>query len=83
MTPRLKAQYDAEVAANLKDQLGLANIMQVPRLQKIVVNMGVGDAAQCDRHGALRRRRGDLAAPLRGERELHPQILRSLPPLHL
>ena len=44
--PRLKEQYDAEWRAQLKDQLGLANIMQVPRLEKIVVNMGVGRATQ-------------------------------------
>jgi large subunit ribosomal protein L5 len=42
--PRLRAQYDAEIRAALKEQLGLANIMQVPRLEKIVINMGVGDA---------------------------------------
>jgi large subunit ribosomal protein L5 len=42
--PRLKAKYDAEIRAALKEQLGLTNIMQVPRLEKIVVNMGVGDA---------------------------------------
>jgi large subunit ribosomal protein L5 len=42
--PRLKAKYDAEIRAALKEQLGLVNIMQVPRLEKIVVNMGVGDA---------------------------------------
>jgi large subunit ribosomal protein L5 len=42
--PRLKAKYDAEIRAALKEQLGLGNIMQVPRLEKIVVNMGVGDA---------------------------------------
>lgn len=44
--PRLKQQYDNEVRDALKDQLGLANVMQVPRLSKIVVNMGVGDAVQ-------------------------------------
>jgi large subunit ribosomal protein L5 len=42
--PRLKAKYDAEIRAALKDQLGLANVMQVPRLEKIVINMGVGAA---------------------------------------
>jgi large subunit ribosomal protein L5 len=42
--PRLKARYDAEIRAALKDQLGLGNIMQVPRLDKIVLNMGVGAA---------------------------------------
>ncbi|HWA41189.1 MAG TPA: 50S ribosomal protein L5 [Gemmatimonadales bacterium] len=42
--PRLKVKYDTEIRAALKDSLGLANIMQVPRLDKIVVNMGVGAA---------------------------------------
>ncbi len=42
--PRLKARYDDEIRAALKEQLGLANIMQVPRLEKIVINMGVGAA---------------------------------------
>ncbi len=44
--PRLKVRYDTEVRSALKDQLGLANIMEVPRLEKIVVNMGVGRATQ-------------------------------------
>ncbi len=44
--PRLKVRYDTEVRSQLKDQLGLANIMQVPRFEKIVVNMGVGRATQ-------------------------------------
>ena len=44
--PRLKAKYDAEVRAALKTQLGLENVMQVPRFEKIVVNMGVGRAVQ-------------------------------------
>src|SRR5687768_10275766 len=43
-TPRLKDRYNAEVRDKLKDQLGLDNVMQVPRLDKIVLNMGVGDA---------------------------------------
>jgi large subunit ribosomal protein L5 len=42
--PRLKVKYDAEVRAALKESLGLANVMQVPRLEKIVINMGVGAA---------------------------------------
>jgi large subunit ribosomal protein L5 len=44
--PRLKARYDAEVRAQLKESLGLSNVMQVPRLDKIVINMGVGRATQ-------------------------------------
>jgi large subunit ribosomal protein L5 len=46
MAPRLKEKYQNQVQAALKDSLGLHNVMEVPRLQKIVVNMGVGDAAQ-------------------------------------
>ncbi len=42
--PRLRAKYDQEIRAALKETLGLGNIMQVPRLEKIVINMGVGDA---------------------------------------
>ena len=44
--PRLKVRYDGEIRAQLKDSLGLGNIMEVPRLEKIVVNMGVGRATQ-------------------------------------
>lgn len=45
-SPRLKRQYFENVRPMLQQQLSLANIMQVPRLEKIVVNMGVGDAIQ-------------------------------------
>ncbi len=44
MAPRLKEKYLAEVVPALKEQLGLENVNQVPRLEKIVVNMGVGAA---------------------------------------
>jgi large subunit ribosomal protein L5 len=44
--PRLKERYDSQVRAELKDSLGLDNIMEVPRLSKIVINMGVGRATQ-------------------------------------
>lgn len=43
-TPRLKESYDREIRARLKDELGLASIMQVPRVSKITLNMGVGEA---------------------------------------
>ena len=46
MTPRLKERYQAEVVPSLQEELGLDNVMQVPRFTKVVVNMGVGDAAQ-------------------------------------
>ncbi|MGD0081633.1 MAG: 50S ribosomal protein L5 [Acidimicrobiales bacterium] len=44
--PRLRARYDAEIRDQLRTQLGLSNIMEVPRLEKIVINMGVGRATQ-------------------------------------
>jgi len=44
--PRLKQRYDETVKAALKEQLELPNVMQVPRLEKIVINMGVGKATQ-------------------------------------
>jgi large subunit ribosomal protein L5 len=43
-TPRLKEQYETTLRPALKEELGLASIMQVPQLQKITLNMGVGDA---------------------------------------
>ena len=42
-TPRLKQFYQDELHAKLKTELGFANDLQVPRLDKIVVNMGVGE----------------------------------------
>lgn len=44
-TPRLKEMYKSEIVAKLEKELGISNINNVPRLQKIVVNMGVGAAA--------------------------------------
>jgi large subunit ribosomal protein L5 len=44
--PRLKTRFDAEIRGQLKDQLGLSNIMMVPRMEKIVINIGVGRATQ-------------------------------------
>ena len=43
--PRLKTKYDDEVRQQLQSQLGISNVMQVPALEKIVINMGVGAAA--------------------------------------
>lgn len=44
--PRLKVKYNEEIALRLKEELGLENPMQTPRLEKIVVNMGLGAANQ-------------------------------------
>lgn len=46
MAPRLKEKYRTEVIGKLVEQMGYTNVHQVPRIEKIVVNMGVGDAAQ-------------------------------------
>jgi large subunit ribosomal protein L5 len=58
--PRLKEKYHTEIAPALKDEFGYANVMQIPGLTKIVVNMGVGEAARDAKliDGAVR----DLAA---------------------
>jgi large subunit ribosomal protein L5 len=45
-TPRVKQRFRDEVVPALQAELGLANVMQVPRLDKIVVNMGIGDAVK-------------------------------------
>jgi len=44
MKPRLKEHYENELKASLMELFGYKNIMEVPRLEKIVVNMGVGEA---------------------------------------
>ena len=44
--PRLKTRYNDEVRAALQEQFGFGNVMQIPGVVKVVVNMGVGDAAR-------------------------------------
>jgi large subunit ribosomal protein L5 len=46
VAPRLKERYLNEIVPALKERLGCANVHQVPRLEKVVVNMGVGAAVQ-------------------------------------
>ncbi|KIF68435.1 50S ribosomal protein L5 [Streptomyces sp. AcH 505] len=55
-SPRLKTRYREEIAGKLRDQFKYENVMQVPGLVKIVVNMGVGDAARDSKliEGAIR-----------------------------
>ena len=69
--PRLKAIYRAEIAAALKAEFGFTNPHQIPNLTKIVVNMGVGDAARDSKliEGAIR----DLAT-ITGQK---PQVTKS------
>ncbi|MBA2444923.1 MAG: 50S ribosomal protein L5 [Nocardioidaceae bacterium] len=54
--PRFKSRYRDEILPALKDEFGYANVMQVPGLTKIVVNMGVGEAARDSKliEGAVR-----------------------------
>ncbi len=46
MAPRLKEKYETIIKAKLAEQLGISNVMAIPRLEKIVINMGVGEAMQ-------------------------------------
>ena len=54
-TPRLKTRYQDEIRTKLNDEFSYENVMQIPGLTKIVVNMGVGDAARDSKviNGAL------------------------------
>jgi large subunit ribosomal protein L5 len=69
--PRLKQRYNDEIRDTLKEQLGLDNVMQVPGVVKVVVNMGVGEAARDSKliDGAVR----DLAT-ITGQK---PQVTRA------
>ena len=55
-TPRLKTKYREDIAGKLREEFSYENVMQVPGLVKIVVNMGVGDAARDSKliEGAIR-----------------------------
>jgi|SRR6056297_425233 large subunit ribosomal protein L5 len=69
--PRLKARYREEIIPELRSEFDLANIMQVPTVTKVVVNMGVGEAARDSKliEGAIR----DLTE-ITGQK---PQVTRS------
>lgn len=56
VTPRLQQRYRAEIAPALREQFSYANVMQIPGVTKVVVNMGVGDAARDSKliEGAVR-----------------------------
>lgn len=49
-SPRLKERYRAEIVTSLKEELGFDNPMQVPKPEKVVVNMGVGEASKDAKH---------------------------------
>ena len=46
MTSRLREAYKNEMVAKLREELGLPNVMMVPRLEKVVINSGMGEATQ-------------------------------------
>ena len=46
MTPRLREKYQNEVFPKLKEQFGYENVMQVPKLEKVTLNMGLGEAKE-------------------------------------
>jgi large subunit ribosomal protein L5 len=54
--PRLKQRYRDEIAPRLREELGLTNVMQIPTLEKIVVNIGIGEAISDSKalEGAMR-----------------------------
>ena len=72
---RLKEKYQADVLPALKAEFGYENVMQVPRLEKIVINIGLGEAIQNPR--ALEAAQGDLAA-ITGQRPVITRARRSV-----
>ena len=46
MTARLREKYNTEIQPALKDKCGRGNILSLPRMEKVVINMGVGSATQ-------------------------------------
>jgi large subunit ribosomal protein L5 len=45
-TARMKAKYDAEIAAAMQAKFGYSNALEIPKIEKITLNMGVGEASQ-------------------------------------
>ncbi|WP_374411393.1 50S ribosomal protein L5 [Novosphingobium colocasiae] len=45
-TPRLRSKYDAEIVKAMTEKFGYKNVMEIPRIEKITLNMGVGEASQ-------------------------------------
>src|ERR671917_958593 len=75
VTPRLKTRYREEILPALRSEFEIANIMQVPRMVKVVVNMGVGEAARDSKliEGAVR----DLTA-ITGQKPLVTKARKSI-----
>jgi len=75
MVSRLKEKYFTEVVPQLKERLGYSNVMQLPRLEKIALNIGLGEATQNPK--ALEAAERDLVA-ISGQ---HPVITRAKKPI--
>jgi large subunit ribosomal protein L5 len=74
-TPRLKVRYNDQLRGQLRETLGVSNIMEVPRLTKIVVNMGVGAATA--QASLLEGARNDLAT-ITGQKPLVTRAKKSI-----
>jgi large subunit ribosomal protein L5 len=75
VSSRLRARYHEEIAPALAKQFGYANVMQVPRLEKIVVNIGLGEALQNAK--AIDAATGDLAT-ITGQKPIVTKAKRSI-----
>ncbi|OYV82115.1 MAG: 50S ribosomal protein L5, partial [Planctomycetia bacterium 21-64-5] len=75
MAPRLLERYEQQVLPSLKERLGRKNLLSLPRLEKIVVNMGVGSAISEKKHleeavGALTQISGQKPAITRSRKSI-------------
>jgi large subunit ribosomal protein L5 len=75
MTPRMKQRYKDEVAPALQKEFGHANVMEIPRLSKVVLNIGLGEALQNAK--ALDAASGDLAT-ITGQKPVITRAKRSI-----
>jgi large subunit ribosomal protein L5 len=73
--PRLKARYAEEIRPALVSEFGYANVMQAPRMEKVVVNIGIGEAK--DNTKALDAAMGDLAA-ITGQKPIQKKAKKSI-----
>ena len=77
VTKDLKKRYEEEVKTALKDKFGYDNVHQIPKLSKIVINMGSGEFASNSKllekiHGQLTKIVGQKAVVTKAKNQLHP-----------
>src|SRR5690348_11854082 len=75
VVPRLKARYFEEIRPTLVNELKYANVMQAPKLEKVVVNIGIGEAIQNAK--ALDAATGDLQA-ITGQKPITKKAKKSI-----